>query len=539
MTAVLKTLLPLPAPAEMRRWDQGAVALGLPEFSLMENAARAALGLLREMCGPLRHKQVLLFMGSGNNGGDAACLARHLLDAEAQPLLLHLRAKQDYPEDSAAGQHLRLAAACGVPLRHLPAQDSSPPADLWQHLPQAHILVDGLLGTGFEGQVRESLRLLTAHINERARSAAAPLVLALDVPSGLNALSGQASPDTVRAQATVCFAAAKPGLVLPEARPYTGQIVVRGIGIPQSVQTRNPAGFHLLDGHCAALLPPLPPVSYKNAFGHVLVVGGSPGLTGAAHLTALAALRSGAGLVSVATAGDLCTEVKGGLADIMTVPLGQGTQWPAHMPPALALALRKASALVVGPGMGRSPEAASLLQALLAETERPPALLDADALNILAEHPRLLALLQANDILTPHPGEAARLLGMSSAQVQEDRVQALRRLTALAPCVWVLKGAGTLVARSGSPLGISPYDVPTLAVAGSGDVLAGCAAALLGQQREALPAALLAVATHIRAGYILYDTHPLRGNLASDIAHALPAALASLAQLPEICRVDM
>lgn len=550
----LHNLTPLPTPDEIRRWDEESMRLGLPGFTLMENASRSALHVLRTIYAApnaspsgspngsppnaLRGARVLLFMGGGNNGGDAACLARLLLDEGAHPLLLHIRPLRT--SIGAAGQHLRLARACGVPTRLLSDRCRSVTC-----LPEAwrspHIIVDGLLGTGFRGQLREDMRSLTAFINILEQRTPAPFVLALDVPSGLDSLSGLAHKDSVRASATVSFAAAKPGLMLPEARPFTGQLYVTSIGIPQRVRDAVPPSYRVLDARCAALLPSPTLASYKNAYGHVLVLGGSPGLTGAPHLAALAALRSGAGLVTAAAPAALSAEVKGGLPDIMALPLASpknDAAWPTTLPENLVHMLPSMVALVVGPGMGRSDAAAAFLRALLAHEQRPPTVLDADALNLLAEHPDMLSLLKATDILTPHPGEAGRLLQQPAAAVQRARQHALHRLMELAPACWILKGAGTLVGQRKAPVLLSPYDVPTLAVGGSGDVLAGCAVALLASTGNALHAALLAVAAHVRAGFILLEHFPRRGNLASDIAHTLPAALNTLHLLPEICHVD-
>lgn len=532
----LHSLTPLPTPDEMRRWDQESMHLGLPGFALMETASQTALQVLRKTYVSLREARVLLFMGGGNNGGDAACLARLLLDGGAHPLLLHIRPLRSYT--GAAGQHLRLARACGVPTRLLSDSCRSTMClpESWR---TPHIIVDGLLGTGFRGNLREDVRSLTAFINALHQRSPALFIFALDVPSGLDSLTGQAHKDTVRASATVSFAAAKPGLALPEARPFIGQLFVTSIGIPQRVRDAVPPSYRLLDSRCAALLPSPTLASYKNAYGHVLVLGGSPGLTGAAHLAALAALRSGAGLVTAAAPAALAVEVKGGLPDIMTLPLASPNEgsgaWPSTLPENLTRLLPNMAALVVGPGMGRSGAAADFLRALLAHEQRPPAVLDADALTLLAEHSDMLPLLHPTDILTPHPGEAGRLLQQPAVAVQRDRQHCLHRLMELTPACWVLKGAGTLVGQRDAPVLLCPYDVPALAVGGSGDVLAGCAGSLLARTSPSLHAALLAVAAHVRAGFILTERFPQRGNLASDIAHALPAALSSLHTLPEIC----
>lgn len=527
----LLSLPPLPTPQEMRDWDQAAVALGTPEMVLMENASREACAVLRQCRGDLRGQRVLLFMGNGNNGGDAACLARHLLDAGALPLVLHTRPLSHCRGVTA--RHVRLSRACGVPFALLPRRDARPNSQgglCWECVAgsewrRSPVLVDGLLGTGFTGELRDSLAGLIRQINTCRDHA---FILALDVPSGLDATTGRPCPTAVRAHATVTFQAAKPGLCLPEAQAFTGTLHVRNIGIPLCVRQAHAPSFRLLDRSCAALFPPAPPSAYKNAFGHALILGGAPGLSGAAHLTARAALRIGAGLVSAAAPKGMGAEIKNGLPDIMTPSLGEGSDWPTRLPESLKQLAQHCTALAVGPGLGRTPRAAALPELLLALPHRPPTVWDADALYALGGAPELLEQLSPEDVLTPHPGEAARLLGIDARAVQADRVGALRELASRTPALCVLKGAGTLLLRHGGPIGLSPYDAPNLAVAGSGDVLAGCLAGLLARGADAASAAALAVVLHAEAGRALAEDYPYRGNTAAQIADALPAAVALL-----------
>ncbi len=510
----LKLLPPLPLPAEMRTWDAAAVKLGMPEVLLMENAARAAFDVLLAYRPHPAGQTVWLFMGSGSNGGDAASLARHLLDAGARPLVLHTKALGAYKGVTA--KHLRIARAAGVAFAPLGRHN-------WQEPPD--ILVDGLLGTGFNGELRPALQTIVERINQLAPSR---FVLALDIPSGLNSTSGRPSPVAVRASATVSFAAAKPGLVLPWARPWTGRLHVRAIGIPAATRAASPCGAYLLDGHCLRALPGPPENSYKNSFGHLLVLGGTPGLGGAAHLATRAALRAGAGLVTAAAPAAALADIKSGWPEIMTLALtGPGAyQWPDMLEEELRKLCARCTALVVGPGMGRGEDAARFLDALLALPQRPPTVFDADALMLLARRPALLEQLTERDILVPHPGEAAALLACATGEIQAARAAALTRLCSRCAGVVVLKGAGTLVGQSGAPLLVSPYDVPQLAVGGSGDVLAGCLGGLLARgdvaEWPSLSVAGVGVALHALAGRFCAATWPERGNRASELADVLP-----------------
>ena len=539
---VMSTLPPLPLPEEMRQWDEASFALGLPEVMLMENASRAALQAL-ELCRiSLAGRRVWLFMGSGNNGGDAAALARHLLDAGAQPTVWHTRPLGQYR--GACGQHVRMARRCGVsflPVGRCLAGDGR------KGLEWPHIVVDGLLGTGFRGELRPEMLALVRHINALRREA---FVLSLDVPSGLDAASGRPQPEAVRAHATVTFEAAKYGLVLPESVPFVGRLLPLPIGIPLAARRTAPCFARLLSADVLRHLPPFQPQGYKNTYGHVLVVGGAEELCGAAHLAARSALRAGAGLTSALVPCGNGLAVRNGLAEIMVreMPGAVPGEWPSLPSGNLRLQLeagvRRAQALVIGPGMGRSEAAQALLRALLSCAKRPCAVLDADALVLLSREPELLRNLREQDVLTPHPGEAAALLGTTTAQVQADRRQALRSLCALTSACVVLKGAGTLIGQQRSqrlrPVCVSPWDVPALAVGGSGDVLAGCMGALLARRAahpvgategdcpvDALTLAAVGVSWHALAGRAVAEQYPTRGNLAHELADALPSVHAA------------
>lgn len=531
---------PLALPEELRAWDRDAAALGLPEILLMENAARAALHILRRHCPNLAGKSIWLFMGSGNNGGDAACLARHLLDAHARPLVLHAKALSH--SKGACARHVAIARAAGVPLFPLRQTRGTwrLPTD---SLPD--IIVDGIMGTGFSGVLRPETLTLIESVN---RLASQRPVLALDIPSGLNARTGLPQPEAVRATVTASFAAGKPGLALPCARPWVGQVHVCDIGIPTIVRHKTPGSAYLIDGRCIARLgspASLPENSFKNVFGHVLVLGGAPGYGGAAHLSARAALRAGAGLVTAAAPAAAVNDIKCGWPEIMTLGLENTDHaWPESISAPLAALLQHCDALVVGPGLSRGKDAAAFLRALL-DLHRPPTVFDADALAVMSQQRDLLNAIREEDILTPHPGEAAMLLGCSAQKVQGDRWAALDGLCSLSRGVNILKGAGTLVRQKRGPIGICPYDVPQLAVGGSGDVLAGCIGGLLASkpdirhadraehapaQGPSLITAGLGVALHALAGRSLADRWPVRGNTATAIADALPHVLQNISQ---------
>ncbi len=510
---------PLPTPDEMALWDRLSITdYGVRNEMLMENAAREALAVLQEEIGTLEEKRIVLFAGPGNNGGDAFALARHLLDQGAEVLVLHTAPLKKYRGVTA--YHLGLARRVGVACRYLPTCGilSLP---FLEETPD--VVVDGLLGTGFKGTLRKDYLGWIEAINRLGKNS---FVLALDIPSGLDGLSGKPCPTAILATATVTFEAAKLGLRLPGAEVYTGQVHVRRIGIPQAVVDSHPVGCNLLTPKIVSLLPKQAPDMHKGHAGHVLVVGGSPGLTGAPMLAALGALRAGAGLVTIACPASLTAEVKAGVPDIMTLSL-PGWNWNEASAEALREALPRFDAVVVGPGIGRSPDTSAFLGRLLS-LSRPDGLslvLDADALSALGEQPKLLHSLSPSDILTPHPGEMARLTDEDTATVGKDRLATARTFAEQYGVVLILKGAGTIIAAPGTPTFLSPFSAPNLAVGGSGDVLAGVIGALLAEKVTPLYAACLGVYWHGQCGMALARRYPHRGNLPREIADALPQTL--------------
>lgn len=502
-------LLPLPTPAEMAAWDRETIeTIGIPGITLMESASREAVSALLEEFGPVDGAAIYCFAGSGNNGGDAFAMARHLADLGAEVTVLHTRPKKKYRGETRT--NLLWAQKLDITLTHLAGVNID-------GLPQPDIIIDGLLGTGFEGELRQDARNLVRCINRLGERA---FVLSIDIPSGLNGLTGIPQPEAVMADVTTTFETPKLGLVMPGADNFTGTLHVCPIGIPLKVQDDNPVRHHLLTGEIMNTLPSPEHDMHKGKAGHVLIVGGSEGLTGAPHLAALGALRSGAGLVTIACPAGLADSVKSGSPDIMTLPLANGTDWTPLMADALIDKLDRFDAVVVGPGIGRSLNSQDFLNLLIPAINQP-LLLDADALYTLAENKELLQRLPEQAVLTPHPGEMARLLGTDNAAVQTDRLGAAATFNELCDATLVLKGAGTIIADEAMTC-ISPFSEPNLAVGGSGDVLAGVIGSLLAGGLPPMHAACLGVYWHGLAGNALSDEFPLRGNLASEIARMLP-----------------
>lgn len=526
--------LPLPTPGEMHAWDTAAIReFGLPEMVLMENASREAFHVLNAMLEPKR--SILIIMGKGNNGGDGAALARHLMDAGHHVLVCHLGPLDKLPATSR--EHATIALKAGVPFIPLALADRrliTPP----EHRSVAHnpdVVVDALLGTGFSGTLRDKERELVHFMNHLGESVP---VISLDIPSGLDGLTGLPKPEAVKAAHTITFEAAKTGLAMPHAREYTGTVHVREIGIPKAARKLHPPSFQILSPSSGAW-PAVTPFLHKGEAGRVLIFGGSLGLTGAPALAGLGALRAGAGLVTIACPSGIEQQIRPAFPEIMTAPLGNQSLWTNALVPACVKMITEmpyASAMVVGPGIGRSPDTHNILETLIKEKKRPPIVLDADGLYLLGSQESvlkgtsLLRFLREDDCITPHPGEAAWLLDTSAKDVQAARLASLRALTKATRATVVLKGPGTLIARGGGPVFIAPFTTPSLAVGGSGDVLSGIIAAFHARIRADFPATAddafravcLGVHTHGKAGEALDARYPRRGALAREIADAVP-----------------
>jgi NAD(P)H-hydrate epimerase len=506
----------------MAVWDRETIhTVGIPGVTLMESAAREAVDVLLDEYGDVNGATVYCLAGSGNNGGDAFAMARSLADLGAEITVFHTRPKSKYRGETRS--NLLWAQRLGIPLAHLGGID-------FDALPQPDVIVDGLLGTGFQGTLREDALQLVRTVNRLGQRA---FVLAVDIPSGLNGLTGRAQPEAVMADATATFQSPKIGLVMPEAKDYTGALHVCPIGIPLKVQEDNPVHHHLITGEVMDSLSAPARDMHKGTAGHILVVGGSFGLTGAPHLAALAGLRSGAGLATVACPAGLADAIKGGSPDLMTLPLGTGVDWSRDMATALKDELDRFDAVILGPGLGRAPEAMTFALDLLDICELPM-VLDADALFALASFPEHLQRLPEKTLLTPHPGEMARLLDVDTASVQADRMGAANRLLSRCDATLVLKGAATLVADP-DRICVSPFAEPNLSVGGSGDVLSGVIGSLLARGLVPLHAACAGVFWHGLAGRALNQEFPARGNLASEIANMLPHAAAAFTKELETC----
>ena len=507
--------------AEMREVDRLTIERGIPGLTLMENAGSRVVDFLRDAFAPLTDQRVVVICGKGNNGGDGFVVARQLF---TRKLCRQLTVVELFDPATLTGDALavrRMLDVCGCPVtREMPDEAGV-----------ATVVIDAVLGTGLSGPAKgpslDGIRLINEHF---------PLAkkVAVDIPSGLPTDETNPGGEFVRADYTVTFTGAKRTQCLPPSYESVGKLIVVPIGSPDELVKTNPnLKLNLtMPEELRHLFAPRPRDSNKGLYGHVLVVGGSFGKSGAPAMAGLGSYRSGAGLVTVAVPKSALISVAAVRPELMTEPLGEtesGRLRFADSDQVLNLA-QKMTVLAIGPGLGTEDETVSFVKRLYDECETP-AVVDADALNALAGgFPKT----SKTRILTPHPGEMSRLTGKSTKEVQSDRLGIAQKLAAESQATIVLKGDRTIIAFPDGESWVNPTGCPAMATGGTGDVLTGMIAGLLAQHppRDASDdwkrAVVAAVWLHGRCGELASERWGEQAMLATDLLEYLPEAMNEL-----------
>jgi hydroxyethylthiazole kinase-like uncharacterized protein yjeF len=502
---------------QMAAIDRDTIAAGTPGLELMERAGGALVDRLDaggwlDDGGP-----VAIVCGKGNNGGDGLVMARLLAESGLPVRVLLLAKPVDLSADARANLD-RLPAAVAVTAGD-PARWADQVADL---AAGCHVLVDAVFGTGIQPPLRPPYRELCRAINQ----VAAP-VLAVDIPSGVSGEDGSADPDAVLADHTITIGLPKLGLLLPPGRDHVGQLTVVDIGFTAEVCRRHAPDWHLATlADYAAMLPPRPTDRHKYQVGSLLVVAGSRRYGGAAHLAALGALRSGVGMLTLGVPAGLETALRAALPEAILRVLPEtasGTLAPVPRD-ALADLLGRQDALAVGPGLGDDPDTDRWVVDV-ANDHAGPLVLDADALSAFGRLGRTPAFQSPEVVLTPHPGELARMTGLAPADLARRRLALLPELADRWQAVVLLKGSPTLIGLPDGRLFVNPSGDDALARGGSGDVLTGLIGGLLAQGCAAADAALLAALVHGLAGEAAAARHGRRGVRTTEIADAVAGVL--------------
>ncbi len=506
---------------QMQELDRATIKdFGIPGAVLMENAGRGTYEKIVEGAPDAAAQRIAVLCGRGNNGGDGFVIARFFHNDGAR-VTVFLFADPGKVAGDALTNLVSFKEAGG---RLIQITDEAQWLQSAPDIQQAAIIIDALLGTGLSTEVRGLYRSAIESIN--AMSGA--MVVAVDIPSGLDATTGAVLGVAVKAQLTCTFGLAKKGLVIHPGVQYAGRLEIIDIGIPPELVESSVINEYLLDeAMLAGIVPVRKPDSHKGAYGHGFIIAGSPGKTGAAALCAQAAMRAGAGLVTVGVPASLNPILEAKLSEPMTEPLPEesgGFLGPLSLSRITEL-LQGKSVVAIGPGMGAHTQASVLMNWII-EAAAVPLVIDADGLNILAHNVGALNRLKIPAVLTPHPGEMARLTGLPTQAVQADRIGCARKFAQQYKVIVALKGSRTIIAAPDGSVYVNPTGNPGMASGGMGDALTGLITGLIAQGIDSLKATLLAVYVHGMIGDDIARERAPLGILATDIIERIPSSLA-------------
>jgi NAD(P)H-hydrate epimerase len=507
---------------EMQQMDRRTIeSFGLPGRLLMENAGRGATRFFFQQFSGLENKRVGVIAGRGNNGGDGFVIARYLAQRGIAVQVFLLAASNRIKGDAAA--NLKLLKPLDIPLIEIPDENSfSAYQSVMTHI---DVWVDAILGTGLKSDVRGYFQMVIDFINALKKP-----IFAVDIPSGLNSDTGQLCGACICANATATFGFAKTGQMIYPGVDYTGALEIIDIGIPPHiVKNVAPKHFLLTENTIKSYLTPRAKEAHKGTAGHLLVVAGSPGKTGAATMTSMSALRVGAGLVTLAIGQSCNPVVETQVMEAMTEPLPENQDGVLGEDAfdAIQKLIPGKKCLAIGPGLGQATETGNLVRKMIKECQIP-VVLDADGINHLSGETQLLKKASVPIILTPHPGEMARLLDVTVSEIQQDRINCARDVAVDLDVHVVLKGARTLIAHPDGRVFINPTGNAGMASGGMGDVLTGIIAGKIAQGFSPESAAHTGVYLHGAAADSLAKSIGPYGYLAGDVMKAIPAEIQKL-----------
>lgn len=512
--------------AEMRQIDHDTIeGIGIPGIVLMETAGSAIVRSIERHYPTCQH--IGIFVGKGNNGGDGTVIARQLAHVGRKVCIFLVS-----PIESFIGEariNLNIAKNLGLQIEELLTNAAL--LNALGHIGGCDLIVDAIFGTGLRGVVSGTIAEVIKAINNLRVP-----TLSVDLPSGLDANTGNILGACVAAARTVTIGLPKRGVLLHPGAELAGTLEVVDIGFPkQVIDAQNIVVNWTTAVQAAQWLPSRLSASHKGSYGRVLVIAGSIGMTGAAALTSEAALRTGAGLVTLAMPKSLNPILEVKLSEVMTLPLPEtaaGSIAEFATPAILEFAEKTRSVLAIGPGLSQHPETVALVHRLVQENREQgldlPTVIDADGLNALAQAPDIISLLVTETVLTPHPGEMARLTNTPVATLEADRISTAQQFATQYGVTLVFKGAPTVIGWANADVWLNSTGNPGMATAGMGDVLTGMIAGLMAQGLSGETAAVLATYLHGAAGDRAAELLGMHGLIASDVLEAVPQAISSL-----------
>ena len=509
--------------SEMREMDNLTInKIGVPGIVLMEHAARGASRIFLDHFNPSSSSRMVILCGKGNNGGDGLAMARHLTLSGLKVTVILLARESDISGDALT--NLTIIKRMGG-INIIEASTSSDFVNCRPYIEGCDYIIDGIFGTGLKSDVKGIYKEAIQAINSSKKH-----VMSIDIPSGLNSDNGRVMVEAVRADLTVTFGFPKLGQMIFPGAGLVGHLICVDIGIPESVAVMVEPKCHMSEpGDFNYLLRESARDIHKGDRGHLLVLAGSTGKTGAAAMTALGALRAGAGLVTLGIPEGLNNILEVKLTEAMTAPLPETKEGSLSLEAKdhiFRLAQGK-SAIAIGPGLSTNPETILLIREIITACDLPM-VIDADGLNALAEAPGILEKLDRKKILTPHPGEMGRLMGVQGHDIQIDRTGAAIRFIEKYKCCLVLKGARTIITESADRIYLNPTGNPALSSGGSGDILTGIISGLLARGMPVIKATTAGVYLHGLAGDIMAEKMGEAGVLAGDLLEVIPGIMESL-----------
>jgi len=509
----------------MQKYDRIATEkLKIPSMVLMENAGSGVFRMIGKHFGPVAGRSFSVLCGKGSNGGDGFVAARHLFNHGARVRVVLVGKRSDLRHDARANYESirRMASRLGKKSR-LEIKEVGSGASL-AVLPETEFIIDALFGTGFSGQVKGVYRLVIEWMNARRSRR-----ISVDLPSGIDANNGCVGNIAVRADLTVTMGLKKIGLVTGKGRGYVGTLEAVDLGV-NGIHADGGSAFLVNALDVRRVLPRRPLDAHKYSVGKILILAGSRGLTGAAAMTSVAAMRAGAGAVILCTPQSVYPILARKLTEVMVDPMPETPEGSLSLEAYQAARkhFKWADVLIVGPGLSRTDETKALVWKIVGEFGKPM-VIDADALTALAERASLLKRRKNPDIiLTPHTGELSRLTGMAAEGIERERVSVARRVARRLRLTLILKGAPTVTASETGPALVNSSGNPGMATAGAGDVLAGVVGALWAQGMDRTEAAFAGVFVHGHAGDRAKHELGEKGLMATDIARHLPGSLAEI-----------